>query len=157
MTIILIIAITRTTIAIGLVLHYLLVLLKKVFIKMDGLSGKRLESIAEYAKKQGKKVGKRQRRRESSADVVGKVAGLFIVVYFMGILALQIGFAVVWLAVLGGCLLLWIFIRDDVKKKKSLPEHKGFTISLFGFFPDFVINTSFKFIPHILNISYNLS
>lgn len=80
--------------------------------------------------KKGKKGKRKERKRNNSADVIGTVAGFCIIFYFVGMAVMQLGTVAVWLVAIGGSLLLWTFIRDDVKKKKALPEHKGFTISL---------------------------
>lgn len=87
------------------------------------------EDMAIQAKR-GKKGKKQRKAKNSGADTLGMVVGFGIIAYFAGIAMMQFGTVVVWIAVIGGSLLLWNFIRDDVKKKKSLPEHKGFTISL---------------------------
>lgn len=81
--------------------------------------------------KKGKKGKKKQRKaKNGGADTVGMIAGFCIIAYFVGMAMMQFGTVVAWIAAIGGSLLLWTFIRDDVKKKKSLPEHKGFAISL---------------------------
>lgn len=80
--------------------------------------------------KKGKKGKKKQRRKSNASDTFGMIVGVIVVACVLGFTMMEYGPVVAWIIAVGGCLLLWTFIRDDVKKKVALPGHKGFTISL---------------------------
>ena len=80
--------------------------------------------------KSGKKGKKKKKSKDSASDKFGMLVGVVVIGCLVGFAVESFGSVIIWVIAVGGSLLLWSFIRDDVKKKKELPTHKGFTISL---------------------------
>ncbi len=82
--------------------------------------------------RKGTTYQRKYRKNESwtLGEAFGLVCGIMVALVAVGDIGGNIGSIITWVVAVGGCLLLWVFVQDDKKKKKNLPERKGFMISL---------------------------